>query len=150
MDFLQSCKVAPVIAPAAIVNNASFSQLNTYLDTFGYHSVTYIVQLGALDIALTALKVTECDTSGGTYATIPLSDFSVSPLTLPAATDDNKLYAITIPVNGIRLRYQKLTVTMGNGSTGGFCSAVAILGQPDQSPYDATTRGFAQQAIVAG
>lgn len=146
----QDTKFVNVVAPTVRINNASFSILNTRIDTLGFHSIMYIVQLGATDIAMTALNVTECDTTGGSYTLIPLSDYSVSPLTLPAAGDGNKLFAIRIPVNGLRKRYQEPVFTAGNGSLGTYLSCIAILGNPDNAPYDATTQGLAQLAIVAG
>lgn len=150
MDVTQLLKVIPVCAPDAIHDNTSLTILSPgYTDTFGLNHITYILQLGATDIALAALKLTECDTTGGTYTDVTGADFSVSPLTLPAATDDNKVYGIFCPINGLRKRYQKLVVTFGDGTVGGF-GAVVAYGTPVQLPYDATTRGLGQQALVAG
>lgn len=147
----QDTKFVQVFEPVAIVNNGSWTQATPgYVDTQGFHSVLYLFNFGAMDIAMGVLKVTECDTSGGSYTDIPLADFSVSPLTLPSATDDHHIFAARIPVNGLRKRYQKVTATGGNGSLGTFMSAVAILGNAEASPYDATTQGFTQLAVVAG
>ncbi len=137
--------------PAAIVNTGSVALLTPgYIDTQGYGSVFFEIQLGATDIALTALYVEECDTSGGSYTIIPGADFSVLPLTLPAATDDNKQYGVLVPVNGLRKRFMKLIATFGTGSAGGFLTAQARLGNPNNAPYDGTTQGYAQFAQVVG
>lgn len=136
--------------PAAIVNNASVALLTPgYIDTLGFASVTFEIQLGATDIALTALHVEESD-DHSSWSTIPGADFSVSPLTLPSATDDNKEYGVMIPVNGLRKRYMKLVATFGSGSTGGFLTAQARLGNPVNAPYDGPSQGYAQYAIVVG
>jgi len=150
MTDLQALKFQNVVPPAAIYDNAAWTILSPgYQDTFGMNYVAYIVSYGATDIATVALKLTECETSGGSYTDVPLADFSVLPLTLPSATDDNHLFAIFCPVNGLRKRYQKIVGSFGDGSAGTFASCLAIF-SPTQKPYDATTRGLTQQAIVAG
>jgi hypothetical protein len=147
----QDQKKVNIFPPGAIVDNTSWTILSPgYLDTLGYHNVEYVIQFGAMDIAMAALKVTECETTGGSYTDIPLADYSVSPATLPSATDDNHLFSITIPINGLRKRYQKIVATGGDGSAGTYMSCIAILGNPDNAPYDATTRGYTQQLTVAG
>jgi len=145
----QGNKYVNVCAPDGLHDNTSLTILSPgYVDTFGFHQITYILQLGATDIALTAFKLTECDTTGGSYTDVSGADFSVSPLTLPTATDDNHLFGIFCAVSGVRKRYQKLVVTFGDGSSGGYGSVLAILSNPDNAPYNATTRGLTQQAII--
>jgi hypothetical protein len=75
------------------------------------------------------------------------ADFSVSPATLPAATDDNKLYAIHVNLNG-RKRYLDLSMTGGDGTAGTYASAVAVLSRASEAPASATARGYAQELIV--
>lgn len=136
--------------PAAIVNAGSVALLTPgYIDTLGFSSVFFEIELGATDIALTALKVQEAD-DHSTWVDVPGADFSVLPLTLPSATDDNKQYGILIPVNGLRQRYMKLIATFGSGSSGGYLTAQARLGNPANAPYDGPTQGYAQYAKVAG
>jgi hypothetical protein len=141
MILAQSTKIVPLVRPAAIVNNASFTSQS--IDCSGYSYAHVIFQLGALDIAITALKVQTSD-DDSTYVDITLADFSVSPATLPAATDDNKIYSVYIPLDGKR-KWLKAVATMGNGSTGGFLSALCLLSKAAQHPNTATERGNAQE-----
>lgn len=139
-------KYVPVTSPGAIVDNAGFTT-NT-IDTKGFAFITIIVVLGALDVALAAFKLRESnadDMSGA--ADIAGADFSVAPATLPAATDDNKLYALHVNLKG-RKRYLDLTLTGGDGAAGTFATAVAILSEASEVPSSAEARGFAQELIV--
>jgi hypothetical protein len=139
-------KTVAVTNPAAIVDNAAFTTAT--IDTQGFAFVTIVVLLGALDIALAAFKLQESDAANMAGAVdVAGADFSVSPATLPAATDDNKLYAIQVNVKG-RKRYLDLSMTGGDGTAGTYAAAFAILSNPSESPADATGRGFAQELIV--
>lgn len=139
-------KYVPVTNPGAIVDNAGFTTAT--LDTVGFAFVTILVHLGALDIALAAFKLREGDASDmSDAADVSGADFSVSPATLPAATDDNKLYAIHVNLKG-RKRYLDLTLTGGDGAAGTYASAVAVLSQASEVPASAEARGFAQELIV--
>ena len=75
------------------------------------------------------------------------ADFSVTPLTLPSATDDNKLYGIFVDLRG-KKRYLDLTLTGGDGATGTFAAVLAALYGAADHPNTAAERGFAQEAIV--
>jgi hypothetical protein len=155
MYLMQDVKCVNIGPGAADITGASLVLTSPgYLDTAGFHSVRYVINVGAIAIPLTALNVTECDTTGGTYTVIPLTDFSVLPLTLPDEADNTPI-SIAIPISGLRKRYQKLVLTAGSGST--FASALAFLGNPDNAPYDSVTRGYTssagsvvQEAVVAG
>lgn len=147
MHNLQALKFVNVTPPAAIVDNAAFTTAT--LDTKGVRAICWLVTLGALDIAVAAMKLRESDDSGMSGAAdISGADFSVSPLTLPAATDDNKLYAIYVTMSGARKRYQDLSLTGGDGSTGSYATVLAILDRMEDVPHTATERGLGQQAIV--
>lgn len=150
MNASQDVKKINHIAPTAIVNSASFAIVTPgYIDTFGFSSARFDVTLGALDIALTALKVQEAD-DHSTWTDVPGADFSVAPATLPSATDHNNAFSIAIPVNGLRKRYMKLIATIGTGATGGFLTCLVTLSNPLNAPYNATTRGFTQELTVVG
>jgi hypothetical protein len=144
MFDLQNCKFVNVTPPAAIVDNAAFPTAS--IDTKGFRAATIIVQLGALDIAVAAMKLRESD-DDSTYTDVTGADFSVSPLTLPSATADNSLYGIFVDLRG-RKRYLDLSLTGGDGTTGSFASVLAILDRAEETPDTATERGLAQQAIV--
>lgn len=139
-------KTQVVTNPGAIVDNAAFTTAT--IDTRGFAFLTIIIVLGALDVALAALKLRESnadDMSGA--ADVDGADFSVAPATLPAATDDNKLYAIQVNLKG-RKRYLDLTLTGGDGAAGTYATVVAQLSQASEVPSSAEGRGFAQELIV--
>lgn len=138
-------KYVPITNPGAIVDNAAFTTAT--LDTKGFVFLTILVTLGALDVALAALKLRESDASDMTGAAdVDGADFSADA-TLPAATDDNKLYAIHVNLKG-RKRYLDLTLTGGDGAAGTYATATAILSGPAVSPSSAADRGLAGELIV--
>src|ERR1044071_8954988 len=139
-------KTIPVTNPGAIVDNAAFTTAT--IDTRGFAFLTIIIILGALDVALAALKLRESDADDMSGAVdVTGADFSVAPATLPAATDDNKLFAIQVNLKG-RRRYLDLTMTGGDGTAGTYAAVVAQLSAASEVPSDATGRGFAQELIV--
>jgi len=141
---LQTEKCIQIVPPVADANGTTLTLVSPgYLDMAGFHSVSYIVSFGVIAAPLAALNVTECDTTGGSYTVIPLTDFSVSPLTLPDEADNTPLH-ILIPMNGLRKRYQKIVITAASGST--FVNAIALLGNSDNAPYDSVTRGYTSSA----
>ncbi len=150
MNALQQAKYINVTPPAAIIDNASAA--TTAIDTLGYSHVAIIVSLGATDIALTALKLQESDTDGS-YADVTGAIFGTSAdptgtaTTLPAATDDNKLYAIFVNMSG-RKRWLDLACTFGDGAAGGYVSVLAILTCGDEQPLNAAGMNLAQYLVV--
>lgn len=146
MNELQNVKTVFITKPTAIVDNAAFT--TDTVDTLGFGKLRIVIGLGALDIAVAAMKLRESDDSGMSGAAdVSGADFSVSPLTLPSATDDNKLYAIFVDMRG-RKRYLDVTLTGGDGATGTYAVAWADLYQAASTPNTAAERGFAQEAIV--
>lgn len=138
-------KALAVTNPGAIVDNAAFTTAT--IDTKGFAFVTIILLLGAMDIALAALKLRESDDSGMSGAVdVDGADFSTDA-TLPGATDDNKLYAIHVNLKG-RKRYLDLSLTGGDGSAGTYAAALAILSDAEEAPSSAEGRGFAAELIV--
>ena len=73
---------------------------------------------------------------------MPGLDYSISPATLPTATDDNHVFSFDVDLRG-RKRYLKPIVTVGNGSTGAYVAVLADLFQAEQTPHDAASRGLA-------
>lgn len=144
MQDLQNLKFVNVTPPAAIVDNAAFP--TAAVDTKGWKKAMFIVQLGALDIAVAAMKLRESD-DDSSYSDVSGADFSVAPLTLPSATADNNLYGIFVDLRG-RKRYLDLSLAGGDGTAGSYASVLAILSDGEASPNTVTKRGLAQQAIV--
>ena len=146
MQNLQNVKTVFITKPGAIVDAAAFT--TDIFDTKGFRKARVVVGLGDLDIALAAMKLQESDASNmASPADVTGADFSVAPLTLPSADDDNKLYAIHIDLRG-RKRYMDLSLTGGNGQNGTYAVAWVDLYDGEEYPNSATERGFAQEAIV--
>ena len=95
------------------------------------------------------MKVQEATSSGGSFSDISGLVFGTdnniggSASTLPASDDDNKLFIFDIDLKA-RKRYLDLIATNGNGSVGGFMSAIAILSRGKQAPITAADRGCSQ------
>ena len=144
MNCLHNAKFAQVIAPVAIVDDASWTTLA--VDTLDYDYCTIIFNLGATDIAMAALKVQESDASGSGYADISGAtadggtNFDGTTAALPSATDDGNVIVFQVDLKG-RKRYLDLVATAGNGSTGTFGSAVAILTKGAVAPESVADAG---------
>jgi hypothetical protein len=149
-NALQSVKYVNVTPPAAIIDNASATTNSVNTEGFAY--ATFLVELGATDIALTALKLQESDTDGS-YADIVGARFGTdadatgTTSTLPSATDDNKVYAIFVDLKG-RKKYLDLVITFGDGTNGGFVASQCILSGADIQPHTAAGLGLGQYLVV--
>jgi hypothetical protein len=128
---LHYVKCVPAIKPAAIVDNATVTA--DVIDCRGFDFALVVLQLGATDIAMTALKLQQSSTSGGVYADITGATFAAgtgyngATLALPSATDDGQTCAFMVDMRG-REPFLKVVATFGDGSTGGFIAGVAVLG----------------------
>jgi len=137
MNPIQQAKFVAAIKPGAILDDASATA--EVIDTTGWDYVTIGIQLGATDIALTALKVQNSATSGGSYVDITGATFDGGSgmggetLTLPSATDDGKVYAFQIDMRN-KNPFLKVVATVGNGSTGGYVSGLAVLSRGKIGP----------------
>lgn len=141
MNPLQQAKYVAAIKPAAILDNTSATA--TVVDTTGYDYATVIVQLGATDIAVTALKLQASSTSGGTYADITGATFDGgsgmggATLALPSATDDGQTCVFQVDMRG-KNPFLKVVATFGDGTSGGFIAAVAVLSRGKIAPTTST------------
>jgi hypothetical protein len=139
---LQNVKYVSITPPAAILDNASATTAE--IDTLGFEYLSIICQVGATDIAMTALKVTESDTSGSGHADVTglvfgtSTDIDGNASALPSATDDNKFFVFLIDLRG-RKRYIDLTATMGDGTAGGYFSAIGVLSRGATGPTTEAT-----------
>jgi hypothetical protein len=142
MNLMQQAKYVRAISPTAIIDNTSAA--TTVIDARDFDYCTIVVQLGATDIALTALKVEASTTSGGTYADITGATFAggTSPdgtvLALPSATDDNQTCVFQIDMRG-KNPFLRVVATFGDGAAGGFVAAIAILTKARLSPATSAT-----------
>lgn len=142
MNHLQNIKYVPITPPGAIVDNTAFT--TTEVDTRGWRKMRVYVQLGATDIAIAAFKLTHSDSSGSGHEDITGATYAGD---LPTATDDNKTFVIEIDLRG-KKRYVDLTLTAGDGSTGTYAVAFALLSDPEESPNSAAERGVEQEVYA--
>lgn len=153
MSVIQNAKLVAVTPPGAIVDNAAYT--TAIVDTEGYGYVDIVVLLGATDIAMAALKVTESDDSGMSGAadiTGLVCGTSAIPETgatsaLPSATDDNKFFAFSFTTTG-RKRYIDISATGGDGTAGTYATIIAILSDGRHDLNTQAARGIAQHLIA--
>lgn len=147
-----------VIAPGVIRDNAAFTA--NVIDTAGASEVTILFQLGATDIPMTSLRLQSSDTNGSGWvdvpglvygtslSSIPNADGTYSVSTLPSATDDNRIFVFHINnMSGIG-RFLNLVATAGDGATGTYASAVAILGKVDSLEFTQAGQNIANLLAV--
>ena len=140
----QQDKFVSVTPPAAIVDDGSYTCAS--VDTLGYSYARIFGYLGATDIAMAALKLQEsdddssyADVTGLVYGTS--SGVAGATSAVPSGGDDNKCFAFEVDMRG-RKRYLKLVATAGNGSTGTYLTAFALLSRAADGPVTKTERGF--------
>ena len=144
MIHAQNTKLISVTPPAAIVDNTSYATAE--VDTNGFDYAQYIVYLGATDIAMTALRVTESDTAGSGHDNVTglifgtSNNIAGSTSALPSATDDNTFQVFDIDLRG-RKRYLDLVATAGDGTAGTFAAILCILSRAGEAPITAANRG---------
>jgi hypothetical protein len=139
----QQQKVVGITPPAAIIDNAAAT--TAFVDTLGFDYLTVYVYFGAMDIAVSAMKLQESDVSSSGYVDITGADFSAA---LPSATADLGIYAFFVSLASGRKRYVDLSLTLGDGAAGTFVTAWAQLTRGKAIPETATDRGLAAQLIV--
>ncbi|HUT92648.1 MAG TPA: hypothetical protein VMY37_24360 [Thermoguttaceae bacterium] len=144
MIAAQERKYLNLTPPAAIIDDASAAV--TEIDTLGFDYCEILVILGATDIAMTALAVTESDTTGSSHANVTgliygtSTNIAGTTSALPSDTDDNGIFKFEIDLRG-RKRFLDLTATIGDGSAGTYIAIIAILSRAKESPNSATKAG---------
>jgi len=144
MIHAQNTKFVSVTPPGAIVDDDSYTTAE--IDTLGFDYATIIVYLGATDIAMAALKVTESDTSASGHADVTglvfgtSANIAGSTSALPSATDDNSFQIFEIDLKN-RKRYLDVVATAGDGSTGTYATILCILSRAGESVDTAAARG---------
>lgn len=106
--------------------------------------MTLIFRVETTDVAYSALKLQHSDSSGSGYADVTGADFSAA---LPGASDSAKYWVWNVDLRG-KKQYYKVVATVGNGSTGSYLSAHAILSRKAVGPLTASDRGAAQQLFA--
>jgi hypothetical protein len=152
-QVLENFKVLNILPPDAIKDNAAYT--TTEVDTLGWEFARFVVALGATDIAVAAMHVTEADVSATNHAEIPATDFTDATqvdiqgaaLAEPSADDDNGVFIIDIDLRG-RKRYLDLVLTAGDGSTGTFAAAQCWLYRGETAPRTNAGRGVVQMVSI--
>lgn len=144
----QNVAVLGVTYPAAIVDNASWTtvEIDTVQSGVKYNYADIYVMFGAMDIAVTAFKVQESDTSGSGFADVT-NAVGGTDFTLPSATSDNTLWCIRLDLRK-RKRYLDLVLTGGDGAAGTYAAAWVVLSRGNETPVNATAHGLATEIIV--
>lgn len=144
MNVAQNFKAITIVPPQAIKDNASWTTAE--IDTAGFDFMTIIAHLGATDIAMAALAVTESDATGSGHGNVTgliwgtSANIDGSTSALPTATDDNTFQVAEIDLRG-RKRYIDVTATAGDGTSGTFICIIALLWRADETPITIAARG---------
>ncbi len=140
MQTLQTLKFAKAIN---LVDANGTTATAIAVDCIGSAEVAILVPIGNIAADMTALKVTECDTSGGSY-----TDITGAAFTNPTASGSDNTYRVCFinRRNGSRKRYLKVTATAGAAAT--LIGAVALLASNEQTPDTDTERGVAESLTV--
>jgi len=144
MIHAQKAKWLMLTPPAAKVDNASVTVAE--LDTAGWDYLELLVAIGDLDIALSALKLTESDATGSGHVdisgTVIGTDANIAGTTssLPAADDDNKMWLFQLDLRK-RKRFIDAVITVGDGTTGAYVVVFARLSRGEIAPLTAAQAG---------
>lgn len=146
-------KIVLITPPGAIIDDAALT--TAAVDCKGYRQCDIYVIIGATDIALAALSVSQSD-DDSSYAALTNANFATGLMpdgvaaVLPAAsgaTGDNTVHKVSIDLRG-KKRYMDLQATGGNGSSGAYIMAFAILSRPEEMPNTMAERGLAQELVA--
>ena len=141
----QNMKVLNITPPAAIIDNAAVTVAE--VDTKGWDYCQIYAFLGATDIAMTALKVTESDTTGTGHADVTglvygtSTDIDGDTSALPTSTDDNGIFCFDIDPKG-RKRFLDVSATCGDGSSGTYITLAAVLSRAHDGVTNISDRGL--------
>jgi hypothetical protein len=136
--------IVSVIKPT-LTNNASVN--SGWLSMMDAARLFAIINVGATDITLDA-KIQQATDSSGSNA----KDITGAAITQYTATDDDKFASIDLEAAALDLannfNYVRLSITVGNGSTGAYVSAVLIRTARHQPPTQAAA--YKEKIVVAG
>ncbi len=150
MNEAQLVKYVAMTPPAAIIDDDDAAVAE--VDTKGWDYLTIVVSLGATDIAMTALAVTESDATGSGHANVTglvygtSTDIDGNTSALPSATDDDGVFVFQVDLCG-RKRYIDMTATIGDGAAGTFITILGILSRGDVGPT--TVAGMGAAGVLA-
>jgi hypothetical protein len=123
--LFDNTKAAPSLVPAVYTSDQAYGAV-TAVDTQGYNDAMLVVAVGDLDAAsgdeTYAVKLFECDTSGGTY-----TDTGIA-ITIDKASDNTISLARITELNVTRKRFLKATLDVGGTSPSFPGTALILLG----------------------
>jgi hypothetical protein len=140
----QTVKDFLVTPPGAINDNAAFT--TNEIDTLGYDYLAIKVLLGATDIPVAALKLTESDVTGVGHADIAGANM-LTDGTAPTAVSDNGIFTFFVNLKG-RKRFIDVAFTGGDGAVGTYAAVLAELSNAKICPSTAALRGHAGELFV--
>jgi len=101
------------------------------IDTSGFESIEFIIQSGTITDGAYALLLEEGDDAALADAAVLSSELTLGSLTGFVAADDD----VTKRVGSIgKDRYQRLSIVSTSTTSGGFFSAISVLGHPHSGP----------------
>lgn len=148
-EIISMPKYGVAIAPAAILDDTAATAIA--IDTWGgYKRLTIFFLVGATDVDVASMSVTECATSGGSYTTITgtAASGTTGDGRLPQDDDDNKVFMISVPITPSSLRYMKAAITAGNGTSGSYLCAMYVLSDGPINSSDATSAGLGGRIVI--
>lgn len=130
-DIVNSVKTTPALTPAAaITGNAATNGIT--IDTQGFEGAAIAVTSGVITDGTFALKLQEGDASNlSDAADVAAADYNAGYGASFAATDDG--VTKKLGYRGSK-RYIRLVATQAGATSGGFLTALAILGHPRNMP----------------
>ena len=154
MHAAQQGKLVSITPPEAVEEGASWTTAE--LDTKGYDYVVITAFFGAIDVALTAFKVQQSDTTGTGFADVTGLIFGTSTNSagdtsaFPDGDDDDDFFRFTIDLVGMK-RFLDVVATIddaGSGETGAYVAIWAELFRAEETPNTAAERGVNQELRV--
>jgi hypothetical protein len=131
--------------PPQLKDNGNFDT-NTYFDTAGLSGVMFLIIVGVTDAAIgstaegTAPLVEECDTTDGSYTAVT----SAALADAISATEDSKLFAITVDLTKTHKRYMEVQAPHAADGTTGANAAIIAIGVPSGP----VPTGYAAQGLT--
>jgi hypothetical protein len=131
--LFDNLKAVPSLVPAVYTSDQAYGAV-TAVDTQGYNDAMLVVAVGDLDATTGdeayAVKLFECDTSGGTY-----TDTGIA-ITIANTADNTVSVARISELNVTRKRYLKATLDVGGTSPSFPGTALIVLGQAYSGPQN--------------
>ncbi len=145
-------KTVGIVFPQAIKDNTAWvgttASTPVVVDTAGFSHMKIKWMTGATDIAQASLVVVSDDDSTLASATTKYTFGGTGLMALPTATDDNKIWELSIDLRKNTERYWGVTAAAGNGTVGAYAVCWAELYNGDEVPTSDTQRGLADSDYI--